>query len=87
LLQGLIKVAAAYVHDVRGNPAGLPRHPAGARALPGEAAANGPSDNAAGIDLDALIVEVDLRLDDLGTHPDRPALGPPTLIRPGRSVP
>jgi len=26
LLQGLIKVAAAYVHDVRGNPAGIARN-------------------------------------------------------------
>jgi predicted metal-dependent hydrolase len=87
LLQGLIKVAAAYVHDVRGNPAGIVRNLAGARALLGEAAENGPSDNAAGIDLGALIDEVNLRLDDLGTHPDRPTLGPPALVRPRRSVP
>ena len=33
LLQGLIKVAAAYVHDVRGNPAGIARNLEGARAL------------------------------------------------------
>ena len=38
LLQGLIKVAAAYVHDVRGNPPGIARNldgrprPAGRRA-------------------------------------------------------
>jgi predicted metal-dependent hydrolase len=87
LLQGLIKVAAAYVHDARGNPAGIARNLDGARALLGEAAATGPSVNAAGIDLDALIADVDLRLDDLAAHPDGPTLGPPTLARTRRSVP
>ena len=42
LLQGLIKVAAAYVHDVRGNPAGIGRNLEGARALLVEAAEDGP---------------------------------------------
>jgi len=87
LLQGLIKVAAAYVHDVRGNPAGIARNLEGARALLGEAAASGPSVNAAGIDLDALIVDVELRLDDLVANPGGPALDPPTLIRLPRSDP
>ena len=32
LLQGVIKVAAAYVHGVRGNPAGIARNLTGARA-------------------------------------------------------
>ena len=31
LIQGLIKVAAAYVHGVRGNPAGIRRNLEGAR--------------------------------------------------------
>jgi predicted metal-dependent hydrolase len=87
LLQGLIKVAAAYVHDARGNPAGITRNLEGARALLGEAAANGPSVNAAGIDLDALIADVDLRLGDLAAKPDGPVLDPPTLVRLQRSVP
>ncbi len=87
LLQGIIKVAAAYVHDVRGNPAGIARNLAGARALLLDAAANGPSDNVAGIDLGALIADVELRLDDLATHPDHPTLGPPTLVHQRRSVP
>lgn len=87
LLQGLIKVAAAYVHDVRGNPAGIARNLAGARTLLREASASGPSVNAAGIDLDALLGDVDLRLDDLATHPDHPTLGPPTLRRLRRSAP
>jgi hypothetical protein len=87
LLQGLIKVAAAYVHDVRGNPAGIARNLTGARTLLLEAAANGPSANVAGIDLDALIADIDLRLDDIAAHPDHPTLGPPTLARLRRSDP
>ena len=39
-LQGLIKVAAAYVHDVRGNPAGIARTWPGRGPL-AEAAATG----------------------------------------------
>jgi DUF309 family protein family protein len=87
LLQGIIKVAAAYVHDVRGNPAGIARNLTGARTLLLEAAAGGPADNAAGIDLPALIADVDVRLDDLTDHPGQPTLGAPTLIRLRRSRP
>ena len=52
LLQGLIKVAAAYVHDVRGNPAGIARNLEGARVLLGRGA-RGPvrPTNVAGIDV------------------------------------
>jgi predicted metal-dependent hydrolase len=81
LLQGLIKVAAAYVHDVRGNPRGIARNLEGARALLVEAAETGPVDNVAGVDLPALIADVDLRLGDLAAHPDDPTLGPPDLPR------
>ena len=81
LLQGLIKVAAAYVHDVRGNPAGIVRNLTGARALLDEARATGPAVNVAGIDLPALIVAIDERLADLAAHPAGPILGPPTLRR------
>ena len=42
LLQGIIKIAAAYVHDVRGNPAGIVRNLTGARALLDEARTTGP---------------------------------------------
>ena len=85
LLQGLIKVAAAYVHDVRGNPAGVERNLSGARRLLGEAVGDGPVENAAGVDLGALIEAVDLRLADLAKHPDGPTLGPPTLRHRTRS--
>jgi predicted metal-dependent hydrolase len=83
LLQGLIKVAAAYVHDVRGNPAGIERNLVGARALLVEAEAHGPADNVAGVDLGALVAEIDLRVADLAANPDGPTLGPPDLpLRP-----
>jgi hypothetical protein len=84
LLQGLIKVAAAYVHDVRGNPAGIARNLEGARALLVEAgggASGGPADNVAGVDVAVLIGAVDERLADLADHPDGPTLGPPDLRR------
>jgi len=78
LLQGLIKVAAAYVHDVRGNPAGIRTNLTGARRLLAEAA-EGPTDNATGIDVDALLADVDARLADLDAHPDAPTLPAPVL--------
>jgi hypothetical protein len=84
LLQGLIKVAAAYVHGVRGNPAGIARNLVGARALLLQASTDGPAVNVAKVDIDALIAAVDLRLDDLAAQPDRPTLGPPSLPRSGR---
>jgi hypothetical protein len=84
LLQGLIKVAAAYVHDVRGNPAGIARNLEGARALLVEASTDGPPVNVARLDIGALIADIDLRLQDLATNPDRPTLGPPSLSRSAR---
>ena len=81
LLQGLIKLAAAYVHDVRGNPPGIERNLVGARRLLAEAAAEGPAENVAGIDLGRLLDEVDRRLADLAAHPGGPNLAAPTLPR------
>lgn len=86
LLQGLIKVAAAYVHGVRGNPAGITRNLEGARPLLADAAAHGPANNVAGVDLGVLLDEIDLRLADLVAHPDGPTLGPPDLRSQGRSA-
>jgi hypothetical protein len=95
LLQGLIKVAAAYVHDVRGNPRGIARNLEGARLLltegaggaegagaggAGGAGAGGAVD-VGGVDVRALIADIDIRLDDLAAHPDDPTLGPPELRR------
>jgi len=84
LLQGLIKVAAAYVHDVRGNPAGIARNLEGARGLLVEALETGPTDNVARVDVEALLTEIDARLADLAANPDRPTLGPPILRRSAR---
>lgn len=72
LHQGLIKVAAAYVHAVRGNPAGIAKNLAGARRHLAEAGSAGA---AWGIDVPALVAAIDARLAD-------PALAPtPPLIR------
>ena len=80
LLQGLIKVAAAYVHDVRGNPAGITRNlrapgPCWSRrGRPGRLS-TWPAWTS------ALIAAIDVRLADLADHPDGPTLGPPELRR------
>jgi hypothetical protein len=83
LLQGVIKLAAAYVHAVRGNPAGIGRNLTGARARLVEA---DEERRAAGLptpwlDVPAMIAAIDLRLADLAAHPNRPTLGPPELPR------
>lgn len=59
LYQGLIKVAAAFVHGVRGNPPGIARNLEGARALLAGARDAGVD---GGLDLDDLIAAVDDRL-------------------------
>jgi predicted metal-dependent hydrolase len=83
LLQGVIKLAAAYVHGVRGNPAGIARNLTGARARLVEAeeerlAAQLPE---SWLDVPVLIAAIDARLADLSTHPTGPTLGPPELPR------
>jgi predicted metal-dependent hydrolase len=76
--QGLIKLAAAYVHAVRGNPAGIARNLAGARARLADALGTAAAE-ASGVDLDALIADVDRRLAaGLG---DLEQLGPPSIRR------
>ena len=61
LHQGLIKVAAAYVHAVRHNPAGIAKNLAGARRHLDGARAAGP---AWGIDVPHLVADIDARLAD-----------------------
>ncbi len=59
LLQGLIKLAAAFVHAARGNAAGVAKNLRGAR----ERLANaGDAGASLGIDLAALLAEIDERL-------------------------
>jgi len=60
LLQGLIKIAAAGVHSVRGNPAGVARNLEGALARLHEAEAAGRT--VPGLDLAAVIAAADARL-------------------------
>lgn len=83
-LQGLIKVAAAYVHAVRGNPRGIARNLEGARSRLAEAAATATEvaiPGGARLDLVDLITAVDLRLAELADHPSATLLGPPSLRR------
>ena len=78
LLQGLIKLAAAYVHGVRGNPLGIARNLTGARERLA-AAVGSPTAAASGIDVAALVAAIDDRLahlarDPSDATPDAPAL-------------
>jgi predicted metal-dependent hydrolase len=86
LLQGLIKLAAAYVHAVRANPPGIVRNLQGARARLVEAdeerLATGLPDP--WLDVPGLVAAIDLRLADLAAHPNEPTLGPPELPRSAR---
>lgn len=88
-LQGLIKVAAAYVHGTRGNPTGIGRNLEGARRLLVDARSAGwpgsipgPVIGDVGVDdIDALVEAIDRRLADLAAHPTEPTLGPPDIRR------
>lgn len=80
LYQGLIKLAAAFVHGVRGNPRGIAKNLEGARerlsgALDSDAA------TVSGLDLPALLDAVDQRLARLLRDPTTTAIDPPPLRR------
>jgi len=79
LLQGLIKLAAAYVHGVRGNPRGIARNLEGARERLADAHADGR--HTAGLDLADLIAAIDDRLAQLATDPDHEPIDAPVLRR------
>jgi predicted metal-dependent hydrolase len=59
LLQGLIKLAAAFVHAVRGNPRGVRTNLVGARARLAEA---GDAGARLGLDVPGLVLAIDERL-------------------------
>jgi hypothetical protein len=87
--QGLIKLAAAYVHAVRGNPLGMTKNLRGARERLASAEAGGPVAVLAGrpgldLDISGLIKAIDRRLAKLerGEHL-RPS-GAPRLTRRNR---
>ncbi len=80
LHQGLIKLAAAFVHGVRGNPLGIARNLVGARE---RLAATVGSDAAreSGLDLAALLAAIDERLARLAANPSDPSIEAPVLPR------
>jgi predicted metal-dependent hydrolase len=59
LLQGLIKLAAAFVHAARGNPAGVTKNLRGARMRLADA---GDAGVRLGIDVAVLVTNIDARL-------------------------
>ena len=81
LYQGLIKLAAAFVHGVRGNPRGIARNLEGAR--PRLAAAR-EAGMTGGLDLGELLAAIDERLatlEHLVDDRDAAAIDPPALRR------
>jgi predicted metal-dependent hydrolase len=76
LYQGLIKLAAAFVHSVRGNPRGIARNLEGARERLAAAQTAGMT---AGLDLADLLTAIDERLARLATNPDAAPIDPPSL--------
>jgi predicted metal-dependent hydrolase len=81
LYQGLIKLSAAFVHAVRGNPLGIEKNLRGASdrlaavlSLPAPAVP-------AGIDVRALLAAIDERLEALAARPDDVGLEPPAIVR------
>jgi predicted metal-dependent hydrolase len=59
LIQGLIKLAAAFVHAARGNPAGVTKNLRGARDRLANAGASG---GRIGVDVEALLAAINDRL-------------------------
>jgi hypothetical protein len=82
LYQGLIKLAAAFVHGVRGNPRGIAKNLEGARARLAAALAAGSAPG--GIDLVALVADIDERLADLTAEPDNRTTTAPIVRRTAR---
>ena len=84
LHQGLIKLAAAYVHAVRGNPAGVTKNLRGSlERLRGSVAAGSATEVDFGLDVAALVGEIERRLEALGVDPAS-IPPPPALPRKGK---
>jgi predicted metal-dependent hydrolase len=79
LYQGLIKLAAGFVHSVRGNPRGIARNLEGARALLASARGAGFD---GGLDLHDLLASIDDRLARLAAS--ETDVEPPILRRNDR---
>jgi len=80
LYQGLIKLAAAYVHGVRGNPAGIARNLVGARERLAAAVGTG-AEASSGVDVAALVASIDDRLARLAADPSDGSVEAPALPR------
>jgi hypothetical protein len=76
--QGLIKLAAAFVHGVRGNPRGIQRNLEGARERL-VLAVGTPAEAASGLDVGALVAALDERLALLAADPGNATIEPPAL--------
>ena len=87
LHQGLIKLAAGYVHAVRGNPQGMLKNLRGARDRLAAVAATGlpaiadPGRGDVDLDLPALVAAIDARLADLARTAAVGTIDPPALGR------
>jgi predicted metal-dependent hydrolase len=81
LTQGLIKLAAAYVHATRGNPDGIRKNLVGARKRLAAGAGFGPE---AAVDVDELLAAVDDRLAALDRGDVAAAVVPPVIRRSRR---
>jgi uncharacterized protein len=80
LHQGLIKLAAAFVHGVRGNPAGIAKNLVGAREHL-TAAIGTPPATASGLDVGTLVVAIEERLSRLAANPGDATIDAPVLPR------
>jgi predicted metal-dependent hydrolase len=76
--QGLIKLAAAFVHGVRGNPRGIARNLEGARERLATAVGTS-AERDSGLDVARLVAAIDDRLARLAAAPDDPSIEPPAL--------
>jgi predicted metal-dependent hydrolase len=83
LHQGLIKLAAAFVHGVRGNPSGIAKNLVGARERLAEAVGT-PAAAGSGLDVAALVAAIDERLARLAADPTDASIEAPTLPRLAR---
>lgn len=85
--QGLIKLAAAFVHATRGNPLGIAKNLRGARDRLVAAAGDHDGLNVRldrlGMDLDipGLVAAIEDRLAGLDDRPDDPAIAPIPILR------
>ncbi|MFI5262306.1 MAG: DUF309 domain-containing protein [Candidatus Limnocylindrales bacterium] len=88
LYQGLIKLAAAEVHAVRGNPLGEGKNLRGARVrLAGATLAAGHGGPDGGLDLERLLGRIDDRLAELGLAELGGAELRPAELGPGAATP